>query len=490
VEPALRGATLARGALDAALDVVLAPRETAGPRLEVAGGTVEARDLALALPSARTPSVTSRRVAVELAHVRLVPAFEAELARVRLTGATLRVTRDRNGRLDLQRLWTADAAPAASPPSPAPARRFAIRRIELAEGRVDFTDDGVTPAFSETLRDLAVDVRQSGDGPGRMEVQLRGRLGEAVPLEAEGWATPFADALRFQGRAVVRDFELATLNPYLGRFVGHRVEQGHVSAEVAGSYGDGRYTADPRVTIRQLRLGDQTGPGLDLGIPLEQALALLEDSRGDIELRVPITGGAGGTEFEIRHVVLAALRNTLVKTLAAPFRMFGSLLTRGERIGEVRINPIEFRPGTLEPDDDASARLADVIEFLKERPRLGLQLRGVATQEEVDGLKRERLREALRKTPPVPDTPLVAVYRGAGGGAGRSLPPEAEMQRFVLERMRVTADDLRALAAQRGRVIQEALARSGIEPQRLALVREGAASLADAGAGRVEFELR
>ena len=290
VEPALRGAILARGALDAALDVVLAPRGTAGPRLEVAGGTVEARDLALALPSARTPSFTSRRVAVELAHVRLAPAFEAELARVRLTGATLRVTRDRNGRLDLQRLWTADAPAAASPPSPAPARRFAIRRIELAEGRVDFTDAGVAPAFNETLRDLAVDAHQSGNGPGRMEVRLRGRLGEAVPLEAEGWATPFADALRFQGRAVVRDFELATLNPYLGRFVGHRVEQGHVSAEVAGSYEDGRYTADPRVTIRQLRLGDQTGSGLDLGIPLEQALALLEDSRGDIELRVPDHG--------------------------------------------------------------------------------------------------------------------------------------------------------------------------------------------------------
>jgi hypothetical protein len=494
VEPALRGVILARGALEAALDVVLAPRETAGPRLEVAGGTVEARDLALALPSARTPSFTSRRVAVELAHLRLAPAFEAEIARVRLAGATLRVTRDRNGRLDVQRLWqrpgTADAAPAGSSPPSAPARRFSIRRIELAEGRVDFTDAGVAPTFSETLRDLVVDARQGGDGPGRMDVQLRGRLGDAVPLEAEGWATPFADALRLEGKAVVRDYELAALNPYLARYVGHRVERGHVSAEVAGSYADGRYTADPRITIRQLRLGDGPGSGLDLGIPLEQALALLEDPRGDIDLRLPITGGAGGTEFQLRHVVLAALRNTLVKTLAAPFRMFGSLLTRGEGIGEVRINPIEFRSGSLEPDDDASVRLGAVIEFLMDRPRLGLQLRGVATQEEVDGVKRERLREALKRTPPVPDTPLVAVYRGAGGGAGRSLPPEAEMQRFILERIRVTEDDLRALADRRARVIQEALIRRGVEPQRLALVREDGAALSDSGAGRVEFVLR
>ena len=130
--------------------------------------------------------------------------------------------------------------------------------------------------------------------------------------------------------------------------------------------------------------------------------------------------------------------------------MFGALLTQGDRIGEVRIDPIEFRPGSLEPDDDASARLADVIEFLKARPRLGLELRGVAAPAEVDGLKRERLRQALKKTPPVPDSPLVAVYRGAGGGAGRSLPPEAEMERFILERMRITEDDLRTLAEPSG----------------------------------------
>ena len=291
---------------------------------------------------------------------------------------------------------------------------------------MEFTDAGVSPAFRETLDDLTVEMRQNGDYPDRMAVRLRGRLGEEAPLEAEGWATPFAGALRLEGKGVVRDYDLPALSPYLATYVGHRVERGRLSAEVAGSYADGRYAADPRITIRHLRLGDPVGPGLgeDLGIPVELALSLLEDPRGDVDLRVPISGSADGTEFQLRHVVLTVLRNTLVKTLASPFRMFGALRTQGDRIGEVRIDPVEFRPGSLEPDDAASARLASVIEFLKDRPRMGLELRGVAAPGDVDGLKRERLRQALKRTPPVPDTPLVAVYRGAGGGAGALSRPK------------------------------------------------------------------
>jgi hypothetical protein len=492
VEPALRGVTVARGALEGTFQVALTPRAAAGDWLEVTGGTLGARDLALALPDGRAPALVGRQVTLDVARLRLGPAFEADIARVRLAGVTLRVRRGRDGRLDLQRLWTAagpdSATPAASRPASPSDRRFTVRRVELADARLEFTDASFDPVFRETVRDLTVELRQGGEHPDRMAVRLRGRLGEEASLEAEGWATPFADALRAEGKGAVRGYALPALNPYLARYVG-RVEQGRLTAEVAGSYADGRYTADPRINIRQLRLGNGTDPGLreDLGIPVELALSLLEGPGGVIDLRVPVSGGAGGTELELRHVILTVLRNGLLKTVAAPFRMFGTLLTKGDRIGEVRIDPVEFEPGSLVPDDQASARLAKVIEFVKDRPRLGLALRGVAAPGDVDGLKRERLQRALAKTPPVPETPLVAVYRGAGGGAGSHVPPDAEMERFILERTRVSEDDLRTLAEQRARVIREALIRHGIEGERLSLARPDGAG--ESGTGRVEFEL-
>jgi hypothetical protein len=489
LEPALRGVTVPRGSLDAALQVVVAPLDAAGVRVDV-DGSVGARDLALALPSARTPSLTSRRLTVELARLRLGPGLGAEIARARVTGATLRVTREPDGRLDLGRLWTTPA-PDGDPSPPSARRPFTIRRIELTDGRLEFTDAGVSPAFRESLTDLTVEAQQTSGQPEQMSFRVQGRLGGTGTLDVQGWATPFAGPLRVEGQGGLRDYELSALSAYAARYAGHRIEQGRASAEVVASYDGGRYTADTRLTVHRILLGGEADADLRerLGMSLEHVVSLLEDTSGDIDLRVPITGGADGTRFELRHVVLTALRNTLVKTLTAPFRMFGSVVTRDDRVGEVKIEPIGFTPGTLEPDEEAAARLAEVIAFVQERPRLGLRLRGLVAPAEVEALKRERLQETLRRTPPVPDTPLVAVYRAAGGGAGRSVPPQAEMERFVLERTRITDDDLRALAEQRAQVIQQALVRRGIEPRRLSVLREARALPAAAGAGRVELEI-
>ncbi len=138
---------------------------------------------------------------------------------------------------------------------------------------------------------------------------------------------------------------------------------------------------------------------------------------------------------------------------------------------------------------ESVARLASVIEFLKDHPRLALQLRGVANPEEAEPLKRERLREALKKTPPAPDEPLVAVYLDAGGPAAKSPPPAREMEQFVLDHNRIGPDDLQDLAAERARVIQEALVRQGVEARRLYAGRAEERAVQDSGLGRVEFEL-
>jgi len=497
VEPALRGASARGGVVDASLDVTLAPRDPAGSRLALAG-TGSVSDVTLALPGEREPIVRTGRLAIELARLDVLPEFQADVTRIRLVGAALRVRRDRDGGLDLQRLWAAPAGPpptaAAVVPEARPTRAprpVVVRRVELAGCRLDFTDASVSPAFTAGLRDVGADVRQSPRDPDRMAVRFHGRLGDAAPVELQGWVTPFATPLRAEIKGALRDYDLPTLNPYVTQYVGQRIERGRITTEVAGTYDGGSYSADTRITIRHVLIGEEVDPQFreGVGIPLKLAVSLLEGPDGEIRLDVPITGGAEGRQIHLRSIIATALRNTIVKAVEAPFRVFGKLLTLGGRIGEVRIDPIEFREGSLEPGDDATARLATVIEFLKNHPRLALQLRGVANPQEVEPLKQERLKEALKKTPPVPDEPLVAVYRDAGGPAAKSPPPARDMEQFILDHMQIGPDDLTDLAAQRARVIQDALVRRGVEARRLYIGRPEDRAGQDGGPGRVEFEL-
>jgi uncharacterized protein involved in outer membrane biogenesis len=496
LDAAFPRATARTGTADARLQLTMARRNEGTLGLDLRG-QVDGRGLALALPGTAEPVVQAGRLSLQFDRLALAPTFSADVGRVQLDGAILRVTRDRQGALNLAALWGGPAGAESPGPvqhaSPPPARPpVNVRRVEITGSRVFFTDAAVTPAFHADLRDVRVVLRQAPGDPARMPLLVEARLEQSARVELTGWVTPFATPLRLHVEAAVSDYELAALSPYSVRYASHRITRGRATARTAVEYEAGNFTSRNTLTVQRLELGEEVDPELreGLGIPLGLAVSLLEDTQGEIRLELPVSGGADGLHYQLGSVIRTALRNALVKTVAAPFKLFGSLLTVGGKIGRVAIDPVEFRPGSLEPNDEASERLSRVIDFLKDRPRVALQLRGLATANEVEPLKRERLRVRLKEPAGgTADTPLEAAYVEAGGGYTRNPPPRDEMMRFVIERTEITDDDLRELALARARTIQEALVRRGLQPGRLFVVTEALSDLPDEGLGRVEFEL-
>ncbi|HEV8310633.1 MAG TPA: DUF748 domain-containing protein [Methylomirabilota bacterium] len=494
LDAALPNASLRGGTGDARFDVVLAPRAGGTFALEL-GGTVEGRNLALVLAGTGEPVFRAQRLTVDLARLTPMAPFQADVARVDLVGGSLRVARDAGGNLDVARLWTSRAQPngepAASPNGRAEeAPAVTVRRVVVARSRVEFTDRTVTPAFTTALANLQAEVRQSPDDPKRMRLELRAILGEDAPLELGGWVTPFDAPMRAALKASVSDYELPRLNPYAVRYASHQIDRGRVTAKVSYTQTGSAFTAQNLITIKRIQVGEEVDSEFrqGVGVPLKLAVSLLEGPDGEIRLDVPVTGDEQGLHYQLGNVIRQAVRNTLVKVVASPFRMFGSMLTVGGRIGAVRIEPIEFRPGSLEPDDEASGRFAELIRFLKDKPRISLEIRGRATRNEVEPLKRELLREQLKSPPPGEDSPLIAVYRAAGGPATQTPPPNDDMERYVLDRMKITDEDLRKLADRRAHVIEETLVRRGVERGRL-FSAAAERALVDGGLGRAEFEI-
>jgi hypothetical protein len=493
LESALPNAVARGGLADARLDVLFEPGRSGAARLELTG-RVEGRRLVVALPDAAEPTLRAERLRIEVARLRLAPTFEADVAAIRLVGGRLRVDRDAGGELDVLRLWARPGAAAAGEADgggPAPAASpVAVRGVVLERGHVRFTDRTVTPAFGATLAALSGDARP-GESPDRLAVRLQGVVDNGGSLEVTGWIAPFAGPLRLALEGAVRDYELASLNPYVERYVSHRVERGRASLTMDVAYEAGRYRAEPRLTLQHVRLGQPLGDEFRerVGIPLGLAVSLLEDRSGTIDLRVPISGDAEGQALDLQPVIWQAVRQAVVKAVAAPFRLFGSILTAGGKIGELRIEPIGFRPGSLDPDDAATRRLAELVEFLRDKPRLSLELAGTAGREEVEPLKRERLRRRLADAPATGEGPLVEAYHDAGGTAFRDPPSHAEMEEYVLEHMEITEADLRRLAEDRARVIQEALVRRGVDAGQLFVASRGAGAVTGAPAGRVEVDI-
>ncbi|NIM21222.1 MAG: hypothetical protein GTN64_02190, partial [Candidatus Latescibacteria bacterium] len=93
------------------------------------------------------------------------------------------------------------------------------------------------------------------------------------------------------------------------------------------------------------------------------------------------------------------MRNALINFLTAPFRLLGNILTVGGKIGQITIDPAEFMPGSKELTAKAKEQLKQLAGFLKEKPRLEIELRGSAAKGEIAALKRERLRREIKPKP-------------------------------------------------------------------------------------------
>ncbi|MFQ5899268.1 MAG: DUF748 domain-containing protein [Candidatus Methylomirabilia bacterium] len=441
------------GTFHGSLDVTAAWTREGYLRIE-AGGTVEGQGLAFTLPGDEDPLLRVTRLTADLTRVRNRPTLSADIAKVQITGATLRVTRDRGGTVNLRRLWAAptpeDAAGAAPGPRSGAPAPIMIHHVAVEDSRVEFVDRTLTPSFTGALSNLRAEVRYPTPQAGQASLRFQGRAGESSPLEFQGWFTPAARPLKVYLEGRVQDYELSRLNPYAEKYVQHRVRRGRVTTAVKYRYDAGNLAAGYEIRIRQIQLGDALGNEFQrqVGIPLKLALILLEGHNSEIRLRIPVEGDLDNPEFRFGSVVWKGVRNAVMKALAIPFRLLGKILTVGGKITEVRIDPVGFQPGSLTPDPKAAARLDRLVTFLRTKPKVELQIRGRASTREAAALARKR-------------------PRGRG----------------------VTEQDLKALAEKRARLIERTLVRRGVAQKRLFVVTGNPHAVTKRLPGRVEFRL-
>ncbi|MFQ5898488.1 MAG: DUF748 domain-containing protein [Candidatus Methylomirabilia bacterium] len=440
------------GELHGRLDVTAAVNREKRLVLELSG-LVEGRGVSFGLPGDQDPLFHASRLTADPVRASNRPRLHAELSHVELSGATVRVERNRDGTFDLRQLWAAvqkrRAARSSAAPTDAPAP-LAIRHLEARDSRIILVDATVTPSFTGELSDVTAEVDKPSPDTDRASLRLRGSLGgSTAPIDLKGWFT-VARPFQLYVEGTVQDYELSRVNPYAEKYVRHRIRRGRVTTEVKYRYDAGKLAAGNEILIRRIKLGDPIGDEFQqqVGIPLKLALALLEGLNGEIRLRVPVEGDLENPEVRLNSVVWKAVRNAVFKALTASFRLLGQVLTVGGKITEVRIDPIGFQPGSLKPDPGAINQLERLATFLRKRPKIELQLRGQASRQET-------------KVPPK--------RRRRGKGS--------------------TGPKLRKLAEDRARFIERALVRRGVARKRLFIVTNDPRAVKRTGRGGVEFRV-
>ncbi|OGC01917.1 MAG: hypothetical protein A3G35_00610 [candidate division NC10 bacterium RIFCSPLOWO2_12_FULL_66_18] len=460
VHRVVRGGT-ASGALDVSL-------RQAGQALHVTGkGDLTFAPLELGDARRDLTLLLAEKVQVQVEQLSLDPLV-VRVSAVRMEQPWIGVGRDEDGSVPALRLVNELRQPGGGPPLAGGAPVVTVGVLTLSDGTAEIEDRAVQPRFRDQVRNLELVIEDlTTEEDRKASVALTGELSDRSAVALHGFILPLPTNLYVDLEGQVRDLNLHRLNSYTARVTSYRLEQGKLFGQVRYRVEQDRLEGENLFRIDQLALGEQVEP-VDrfealVGVPLALAISLLQDSSGEIILRVPVHGELNHPEFDLGEVIAAAIRNTLMQLVTAPFRLIGQIFTLGGRIGAIEINPVLFAPGSWALDDAAREHLRNIVAVLRDRPTMKVKLSGMAhVESDEDGLRARKVEAELLRIVREPgvkgrDDALDRLFLRTFGASAGVATREAKLARLKTAQ-KLTARDVEDLPDARTLAIYDYLA--------------------------------
>jgi hypothetical protein len=370
-----------------------------------------------------------------------------------------------------------------------------LSKIILKGGKVDYTDNFIKPNYSANLSDMEGKVGAFGTkSTSPADVSLAGKINESSPINIDGSINPLAPTALVDIKAKADAIELTGLTPYTTKYTGYPIVKGTLTVDVHYLLDQGKLTAENHIFIDQLTFGDRVESPDATNLPIRLAVSLLKNSKGQIDLRIPISGSLSDPQFSIGSIVLGAFMNLIVKAATSPFSLLAAAF--GGNGAQEDLGYIEFAPGYVTLTPASQQKLDTVAKALADRTALKLNISGrVDPKFDKDGYREASLEHSIEelrrkdggdsasvdgKTAALSKEDynkyLTKVY-SAGKfqkprdviGLAKTQPPD-EMKKLILTNTSVSDQDLQHLAEWRAMAVRAYLSNKGVDSGRMFIV--------------------
>ncbi len=398
-----------------------------------------------------------------------------------------------------------------------------VKKLNISGGSMGFSDLSIQPNFSARIDELKGTIANITNAPGQTAaIDLSGQvIDQFSPVTIKGSMDLLAYDRKTDMQLAFRNIELPVFNPYSGRYAGYAIAKGKLTTELSYKINNRALRADHHVIVDQLEWGQATDSKDAVPLPVRLATALLKDSKGVIDLDLPVTGSLDDPKFSIWPVVWQVVGNVITNAVTAPFRLIGSLFA-----GADKAQYIDFAPGSASLPQGSAEALGALAKALTQRPELKLDIpAGPGIREDATAVadaaidkallakdagkvtsvaaldaddQHDRLddlyRAKLGKKPVFPDFPAEALKAAAGAKPDASDDDrrallESQWMRGELRKSFMPSNaELATLGTARANAVRTALLADGsVDPARV-FMAAGSTEAADSGHSRMELK--
>jgi len=248
---------------------------------------------------------------------------------------------------------------------------FDIGPFKIVKAKMSFQDKNLPIPFKTTVTDLNGDFSQLKSNSSKpTKLKLEGQVDKYGYSKITGIVDINDIKLLTDTNLIFKNIAIKNFTPYSGKFVGRKIESGKLNLDLRYNIKKSDLKAKNTIVISDIKLGEQVQSEDAVNLPLELAIALLEDTDGVIQIDLPIEGNVDDPQFSIAPIVWKAFTNLIVKAITSPFRLLASIFG----ISEDEIKSLDFEFGKSAIISSEKEALDNIAKILSKKQRLAIKI--------------------------------------------------------------------------------------------------------------------
>ena len=269
-----------------------------------------------------------------------------------------------------------------------PALNISISGIYLKDSLLSLKDLSQGEPANITIKNIEGSVTNIQLGDKYLSpLKLTGMVNEHAPLEIKGQGNFVNSELSLKTDISLKTLGLKAFSPYTLNLSKRAVEKGALSLNLSYQLENNIIDGKNIVLIENLDMGSKQNIESAHNLPLGLAVSVLKDSKGNINIDIPVKGDLDDPTFSVNKQILRALAGLISKAATSPLTALsglGSMVTKQENASE-----FIFEAGSTKLHESSDKKVAALAQTLKAHPELALKIVAHTSQQDLVVLKAE-----------------------------------------------------------------------------------------------------
>ncbi len=287
--------------------------------------------------------------------------------------------------------------------APASLPKIQLQKLSLvAPLAINIVDRRHSQTFEKVFEVTDIDIGPIDSVDINTRTQLNAHLKDEDYFTGEfkGWITPFTKQLNADTHLTLREFSLHEVAPYLKDSLGFEVKAGQLDLDLKGLVKDDQLSSKSVMLMRGTAFGasEQINESNVIGqtaIPLNVALNMLKDGKGNIKLTIPVNGDVHDPRFGVHHVVglivtkvvMSQAKKYLMNMFVPYAQVVSVAMSAGSYALKVRFADLSYAANQTEVSDAQQVFITQMTALMKDKEDLQVSVCPVATLAELPGIE-------------------------------------------------------------------------------------------------------